>query len=112
MTGLRASAVAFAVAGLLTGCVAAVIGNAPHSGTAADARARAPADTDAGISRAVRSRFGADAVLNQAPIEVSAYRGTVTLRGTVASAAQRSSAEQAAHAVAGVAAVNNQLKVR
>ena len=93
------------------GCVAAVIGNAPNSGTAADSRARGEASADATLASAVRARLGADTQLRQAPITVSSAGGTVTLRGKVASAAQRVSAERAVRSVAGVSAVNNQLEV-
>jgi osmotically-inducible protein OsmY len=107
--GMVAGAVGTAAVVLLCGCVAAVIGNAPHSGTPADTRAgaysAAPLDT------AVRARLGADAALRGAPISVSATGGTVTLRGTVATAAQRAEAERMARTVAGVSAVNNQLRV-
>ena len=94
---------------LLGGCVAAVIGNAPHSGTSADPRATAQAA--APLDAAVRARLGADPALRGQPISVSAAGGTVTLRGTVATSAQRAEAERTARAVAGVGAVNNQLKV-
>lgn len=96
---------------LLAGCVAAVIGHAPGSGTAADGRGRAAAPSDAALSSAVRTRIGADAQLRGAPISVSASGGTVTLRGSVASAAQRAAAEREVRSVAGVAAVDNQLEV-
>lgn len=107
----RAGAAALMAACLLAGCVAAVIGSSPQSGTATDMRARAPT-ADAALSGAVRARFGADTALRAAPIAVSASRGTVTLSGTVASAAVRRSAEQAARSVAGVNTVNNQLEVK
>jgi hyperosmotically inducible periplasmic protein len=96
-------------AALLCGCVAAVIGNSPHSGTPADTRAvaQSPAPLDA----AVRERLGVDPALRGAAVSVSAAGGTVTLRGTVATVEQRAAAERAARAVAGVGAVNNQLKV-
>ena len=100
-----------AAAPLLGGCVAAVIGNAPDSGTAADSRARSEATSDATLASAVQARLGADAQLRHAPLTVSASGGTVTLRGRVASAAQRVAAERAVRSVAGVTAVNNQLEV-
>lgn len=96
---------------LLAGCVAAVIGNAPNSGTASDTRARGEAASDAALASAVRARLGGDTQLRRAPITVSATAGTVTLRGKVASAAQRVAAERAVRDVAGVGAVNNQLEV-
>lgn len=103
--------VTLAVSLLLAGCVAAVIGIGPNSGTAADSRARAGAQSDAALGSAVRARLGADAVLRRAPITASASGGTVTLRGSVANAAQRAAAERAVRTVAGVVAVNNQLEV-
>jgi osmotically-inducible protein OsmY len=103
--------VTLAVALLLGGCVAAVIGNAPNSGTASDSRARADAPADAALGSAVRARLGADAALRSAPITVGAAGGTVTLSGRVASPAQRAAAERAARTVSGVVAVNNQLEV-
>jgi len=98
-----------AATAMLCGCVAAVIGNAPHSGTPADTRASVY--SAAPLDAAVRTRLGADPALRGAPISVSAADGMVTLRGTVATAAQRAAAERTARAVAGVSAVNNQLKV-
>jgi hyperosmotically inducible periplasmic protein len=100
---------ATAAAALLCGCVAAVIGNSPHSGTPADPRAAV--QSAAPLDAAVRERIGADPTLRGAPISVSAVGGTVTLRGTVATVAQRAAAERTARTVAGVSAVNNQLKV-
>ncbi len=97
---------------LLGGCVAAVIGTAPNSGTSADMRARTPAGADAALAAAVRGRLSAEAALRTAPIDVSAYSGVVTLRGTVAAQTLRAAAERSARAVAGVVAVNNQLKVK
>jgi osmotically-inducible protein OsmY len=101
-----------AAAMLLCGCVAAVIGNSPNSGTAVDARARSAAGADAAIAGQVRSRLAADPALRGEPIEVSAQGGTITLRGKVAASAARSSAERLARTVAGVLTVNNLLKVK
>ena len=111
MKALGLAVVNAAAALSLGGCVAAVIGNAPNSGTAADSRARGQAGSDATLVSTVRTRLGADSQLRQAPIAVSAAGGTVTLRGKVASAAQRAAAERTVRGVAGVSAVNNQLEV-
>ncbi|MGH8253196.1 MAG: BON domain-containing protein [Steroidobacteraceae bacterium] len=108
----KAVALANAAAGLLLGgCVSAVIGDAPHSGTATDGRERVAAPSDAALASAVRARLGADAQWRHAPITVSAAGGSVTLRGKVASAAQRVSVEHVVRSVAGVSAVDNQLEV-
>jgi hyperosmotically inducible periplasmic protein len=96
-------------AALLCGCVAGVIGSAPHSGTPSGPGAAA--QSVGPLDAAVRERIGADPALRGVPISVSATGGTVTLRGTVATAAQRAAAERTARTVAGVSAVNNQLKV-
>ena len=60
------------------------------------------------LARDVRMRVlsGAEA------LEVSVQGGTVTLRGLVRSGAERSGAERLARSVAGVADVNNLLKVK
>jgi osmotically-inducible protein OsmY len=75
-------------------------------------RARNGAGADAAVADAVRSRIASDAALGAEALEVSVQGGAVTLRGVVASKAERSSAERLAWTVAGVAAVNNLLKVK
>ena len=112
MKGLVSIAVSVFSVLSLSGCVAAVIGQAPNSGTSTDTRARAPAGADATLAAAVHGRLGADAGLRSAPIAVNAYSGVVTLSGTVATATLRAAAERSARAVAGVVAVNNQLEVK
>ena len=122
MRGLGFAAATVTAVMLLAGCVAAVIGNSPDSGTAVDTRARsAPgadaagadaAGADAALAGQVRARFAADPVLHSEPIEVSALGGKITLRGVVASSAARSSAERLVRTVAGVRTVNNLLKVQ
>ena len=107
--GYAASVIAASL--LLASCVAALIGNAPDSGTAADPRARSAPSADAALADAVRSLIAADPGLHAEPIAVSALGGTVTFRGRVASSAARSSAERLARTVEGVRAVNNLLKV-
>ena len=111
MKYLGRSLIVVACGTALGGCVAAVIGNAPHSGTVTDSRARAPVNPDLALSVAVSERLGADGALRRAAISVSARGGTVTLRGGVGSEALRLSAERSARAVAGVSSVDNQLQV-
>ena len=111
MKGLVSIAVSVSAGLMLGGCVAAVVGQATASGASSDARGRPPADADTRIAGAVRGRLGADAALRGAPITVSVYSGTVTLRGTVATEALRVAAELNARAAVGVVAVNNQLEV-
>src|SRR5260221_11534299 len=116
MRGLGFAAATAAAVLLLAGCVAAVIGNSPYSGTAADTRARsAPgaqtAGADAALAGRLRSRFAADPVLRSQLIDVSALAGTVPLSGVVTSTAARSGAERLGRAAAGGTRGNNLLKV-
>jgi osmotically-inducible protein OsmY len=112
MRGLSFATATVVAVMVLAGCVAAVIGSSPHSGTAADTRARSAAGADAALADEVRARIAADPALSGELIEVSALGGTITLRGWVASSAARSSAGQLARTVAGAMAVNNLLKVK
>lgn len=61
----------------------------------------------------VKTRFDLAAVddLRDSTINVDVDKGVVTLTGTVASAAQKTRAEQSAKSVEGVKSVRNQLKV-
>jgi len=99
------------IALLQTGCVAAVLGSAPNSGTAADTRLRGPSGAATSLQGAVSARLANDATLRGAHVEVSASGSIVTLRGTALSAGQRSAAERVAKATGGVSTVINQLKV-
>lgn len=58
-----------------------------------------------------RGALNADADLKAANIVIEVKEGVLTLSGTVASAAQKSRAEQLARAVSGVRSVKNQLRV-
>jgi len=104
-----------AVAGIasvvLGGCVAAVLGNAPQSGTAADTRLSGASGSDARLQSAVRSHLTADVALSGASVQVDARGSVVTLRGTALSAAQSTAAARVAKATAGVSSVVNQIKV-
>ena len=111
MRSFTVGALTVVVGVLLTGCVAAIIGSAPQSGTATDVRARSSAG-DTVLASTVRDKLSAVASLRAAAIDVSAARARVSLHGTVASAALRVEAERIARSVNGVAAVNNQLEVK
>jgi osmotically-inducible protein OsmY len=112
MRRLGCAAAVVGTSALLSGCVAALIGGSPDSGAAADMRERDSAGADAAVAEAVRSRIASTAALGTEALEVGVRGGTVTLRGVVASNAARSTAERLAWTVAGVAAVNNLLKVK
>jgi osmotically-inducible protein OsmY len=96
---------------LQAGCVAAVLGSAPDSGTAADTRLSGANAGEARLQSAVRTRLAADAALRGANVQVNASGSVVTLRGTALSASQRSEVARVAKATSGVSAVVNQLKV-
>ena len=96
---------------LLSGCVAAVLGNAPNSGTAADSRLSGSRGSEMRLQDAVRSRLAADTTLRGANVQVTASGSVVTLSGTALSAAQSSAAARVAKATNGVSSVVNQLKV-
>ena len=93
------------------GCVAAVLGSAPQSGTAADTRLRGASSAASALQGVVTARLTADVRLRGANVEVSVSGSIVTLRGTAVSAAQRSAAARVAEATGGVSSVINQLKV-
>lgn len=99
-------------AGMLAGCTGMLLGgssggNYPASGTSSPA---ASAD-DAQISAAVRSRLARSASLAGSNIQVETHAGRVTLRGTVASYAERQRAGGLARQVASVVTVDNQIRV-
>ena len=96
---------------LLAGCVAAVLGNASHSGTSADTRLAGPSAGETRLQNAVQNRLAADTALRGASVQVEASGSVVTLHGTALSAAQSSAASRVAKATSGVSAVVNQLKV-
>lgn len=94
----------------LGGCVSAVVGHGGGYGSATPAGAAA--DSDAQLVREVRARLAAEKGLASTAMEVRAREGMVTLRGRVASPAQRAAAERAARSVPGVKAVVSELEVR
>jgi osmotically-inducible protein OsmY len=95
---------------LQAGCVAGVLGSAPHSGTASDTRLRGASGNEA-LQSAVRARLTADSALRGANVQVNASGSIVTLSGTAVSAAQSTAAGRVAKATSGVSSVVNQLKV-
>lgn len=96
---------------LLSGCVAAVLGNSSQSGTSADTRLSGPSASETRLQNAVQNRLSADSALRGASVQVEASGSVVTLRGRALSAAQSSAASRVAKATSGVSAVVNQLKV-
>lgn len=83
-----------------------------------DARALTPLDqgenrSDLEITRSIRKAVMADSSLSFTAknVKIITRDGTVTLRGPVKNAAERSAIEAAAHQVAGVTQVDNQLEI-
>ncbi|MCC7461117.1 MAG: BON domain-containing protein [Gammaproteobacteria bacterium] len=107
---MRLAGFALIGAWALGGCVAAVVGHGSGYGSATPASAASAADVQ--LASDVRARLGAAQGLPAAAIEVQAREGMVTLRGRVASAAQRATAERIARSVPGVKAVVSELEVR
>jgi osmotically-inducible protein OsmY len=64
------------------------------------------------VKTAIESAFRRNAQLDAEQVTVSASGGTVTLRGTVSSWAEKDAAERAAFAAPGVTSVKNLLEVR
>lgn len=64
---------------------------------------------DAAVTAKVKSALLADATTKGMNIDVDTSAGTVTLTGTVASAAEKQRAEQLAQTIEGVRAVRNNL---
>lgn len=77
-----------------------------------DSRSTAEASQDARISTIIRNRFGADASLAAARLQVVTSRRIVTLKGTVPGFDDRDRAGRLAQDVEGVVRVQNQIAVR
>jgi hyperosmotically inducible periplasmic protein len=75
------------------------------------AKSTAKAVSDGWIKSKIYSQFLTEDALDDSDINLDVQRGVVTLKGTVASAAGESRAEQIAKATDGVKSVNNNLKV-
>jgi osmotically-inducible protein OsmY len=106
--------VGWVVGVMLSGCIAAVVGNGPYGGASVGGNvnhSQAASAADRALEAAVRERFDADALLHSLGLAIRARDGTVTLMGTVVTAGQGDRAIRAARTVAGVVAVNNQLRV-
>jgi osmotically-inducible protein OsmY len=96
----------------LCGCVAAVVGSGGGNQGVQAPRTAAAIQADAAVTAEVKSRLAADGGLAAGSIGVDTRDGVVTLRGRVASNAQRTAAERDAWAARGVKAVISNLEVR
>jgi hyperosmotically inducible protein len=105
---------ALAVCGLLSGCMAAVIGGGAAGGyyLGKDERPVARIADDAALTGTVKTKLVAEPAVSALDINVDTYRGIVILRGSVGDGAQRAAAERIARSTAGVQGVTNELRVR
>lgn len=100
---------------LVSGCAAALVGQAAASGSApAAGSARGPAQlaSDRTLAETVRRRLAADATTKAIPVLVDCRDGVLTLRGLVQTREQRAAVERVARGVRGIAGVRNELRVR
>jgi hyperosmotically inducible protein len=97
---------------VLGGCVAAVVGNGGGNQAGQQQRLAAALQADAALRAEVKSRLAADRSLAAGAISVDARDGVVTLRGRMASSAQRLAAERDAWGARGVKTVISNLEVR
>lgn len=91
----------------LAGCAAAIVGGGAHGGYESSPAARG----DAEISAAVTRSLVKDRTVNALDISVKSYRGTVSLSGSVRSAAEARRAVRLAESVNGVDRVISDLRV-
>lgn len=97
----------------LVACAAAVVGGVAAGGYYAGKSSR-PADevaSDASITSAINTRYVKDELVSAFAINVSTYRGTVTLQGRVHSQQAAQRAVELARSVAGVNRVVSRLTV-
>src|SRR5262245_10335096 len=93
--------------------VAALLAGVSLVGCQAYSQQRAQeAIDDASISAAVQSKLTADRSSNCALVSVDSDRGVVHLTGVVASAEQRTRAEELSRQVRGVTPVDNSLRIQ
>jgi len=109
---MRTGAVAVTAVLALGGCVATVVGTGGGNQAGQQQRPAAALQADAALSAEVKAQLAADMSLPAGAISVDARDGVVTLRGRVASSAQRLAAERDARATPGVKMVISELEVR
>lgn len=99
-----------AMAVVVSGCAAALLGGAGSGGY----RGSSSGGTveDRAITQAVKSKLAAAPDVTAADVNVATYQGVVSLYGDVRTAAQRAAAERVTRSVKGVKGVENQLRVK
>jgi osmotically-inducible protein OsmY len=109
---MRTGAVVAAALLVLAGCVASVVGTGGGNQPGQEQRPAAALQADAALGAEVSTRLAADKSLPAGAVSVDARDGVVTLRGRVASSAQRMAAERDARTTPGVKVVISELEVR
>ncbi|HYR00522.1 MAG TPA: BON domain-containing protein [Casimicrobiaceae bacterium] len=84
---------------------------APNTATTPSGQAAAPAD-DAALTQQVKTALQGDPALRSQTIDVDTRNATVTLTGSVDSAASKAKANEVAAGVNGVVAVVDHLQIR
>lgn len=102
------------LAAFLNGCAALVVGGAAAGGyyVARDNRSVAEITADARITSSINLKFISDELLSPFAVDVSTYRGVVTLQGTVDSPVAARHAYDIAYSVEGVTRVISRLTIR
>ena len=103
-----------AASGLLTGCVAAVVGGAAAGAyyVGKDERSADQIAKDVAITADVKARLIGEPGIRSLSINVDTFNQVVILKGDVKNAAQRSTAERLARRVKQVKSVRNELVVK
>ena len=104
---------ATATIAVLAGCAAALVGGAAAGGyyVGKDERRAKQIAADASITSSVKTKLIADKSVKALDVNVDTRNNVVILRGTVAQADQRVTAERIARGVKGVKGVRNELRV-
>lgn len=98
---------------LLTGCAGALLGNGeerPRNNETREQRSIEQITADGAITSSIRSRYENDVVLKK--LNISTYRGVVTLHGVVPTQTVREGAINLARSVKGVKQVKSGLRLR
>ena len=101
------------VTSLLTGCAGALLGNGgdrPHNNETREQRSIEQITADGMITSNIRARYSNDVVLKK--LNISTYRGVVTLHGSVPTKNVMERAIRLAQSVRGVRQVKSGLRLR
>jgi osmotically-inducible protein OsmY len=115
MVSFRSSLLTIAAAFTLSGCLAAAAGAGAEAGyvaTREDNRTTAQTIDDQAIVASVKTKYLADQQVSGLNINIDSFKGNVTLRGFVRSAAEADKAIRIAQNTGGVQSVNSKLTIQ